>query len=55
LIIHDEEDEDIDISEAHTIHQAWPGSELLITKGLGHVRITRSAEVAERVRDFLLS
>lgn len=55
LIIHDEEDEDINVSEAHTLHAAWPGSELVITQGLGHVRITRSAEVAERVREFLLA
>ncbi len=55
LIIHDEDDEEIDVSEAHTIHAAWPGSELVITQGLGHIRITRSAEVAERVRDFLLA
>ena len=55
LIIHDEQDEDISVSEAHSIHQAWPDSELLITQGLGHVRITRSAEVAERVCEFLLT
>ncbi len=55
LIIHDEEDEEIRVSEAHTIHESWKGSELLVTSGLGHIRITRSAEVAERVRDFLLA
>lgn len=55
LIIHDEDDEDIRLSEAKAVHAAWPESELVITKGLGHVRITRSAEVAERVRDFLLA
>ena len=55
LVIHDEDDEDISVSEAHAIHQAWLGSELMITQGLGHARITRSAEVAERVRDFLLA
>lgn len=54
LIIHDSKDEDIRVEEAHAIHAAWPGSELHITDGLGHVRITRSTEVAERVRDFLL-
>ncbi len=54
LIIHDEEDEDIRVSEAHALHAAWPGSELVITQGLGHVRVTRSAEVAERVKEFLL-
>ena len=55
LIIHDKQDEDISISEAYAIQKSWPGSELFVTEGLGHVRITRSAEVAERVRDFLLA
>ena len=54
LIIHDEQDEDIQVSEARAIHATWPNSELVVTQGLGHVRITRSAEVAERVCEFLL-
>lgn len=36
LIIHDENDKDVSVQFAYDIHEAWPESELLITKGFGH-------------------
>lgn len=53
LIIHDEDDEDVPISEAETLHQSWPNSALIRTKGLGHRRILYNAQVIENVVNFL--
>ncbi|MCU0323139.1 MAG: alpha/beta hydrolase [Chitinophagaceae bacterium] len=36
LIIHDENDQDTDVLNSKNIHAAWPNSELMITKELGH-------------------
>jgi len=52
LITHDEEDSEILIAQAESLHQSWAGSQLVRTKGLGHYRILRSKEVYESVADF---
>lgn len=53
LIIHDEEDIDVPISEGELLHQAWPNSRFIRTKGLGHRRILYDAQVIENTVNFL--
>ncbi|MEJ1239997.1 alpha/beta hydrolase [Chryseolinea sp. T2] len=36
LLIHDEEDNETSVKHSQRIHAAWKGSELIVTKGLGH-------------------
>jgi pimeloyl-ACP methyl ester carboxylesterase len=55
LIIHDRDDEDVDYQDSERIHAAWRNSELMLTDGLGHARIVRSDEVAQRIVQFLSS
>ena len=53
LIIHDEDDQDVLISEAEQLHQAWPNSLLKRTQRLGHRRILYNAQVIENTINFL--
>ena len=53
FIIHDTEDNAVDVLSAHAIHKAWPQSEIMLTTGLGHRRILRSSEVLGRVSTFI--
>lgn len=53
LIIHDEDDHDVPISESESLHQTWPNSTLISTKGLGHRRILYDAQVIEKTVNFL--
>lgn len=53
LIIHDRDDRDVPSRHAERLHQAWPGSELLLTKGLGHARILRDAGVIRTAVAFI--
>jgi pimeloyl-ACP methyl ester carboxylesterase len=53
LVIHDAEDNAVDVLSAHAIHKAWPHSEIMLTTGLGHRRILRSPEVLSRVTSFI--
>jgi len=53
LIIHDEDDEDVLISESEQLHQAWPNSIMKRTQGLGHRRILYNSQVIENTVDFL--
>ena len=53
LIIHDEDDVDVPSSESELLHQAWPNSQIIHTKGLGHRRILYDAKVIENTVDFL--
>ena len=51
LIIHDKEDDEAPYQYAVSIHQAWEGSSLLTTEGMGHN--LKSAEVVKAVTDFI--
>lgn len=51
LIVHDEKDLDADLIYSKRLHQAWKGSQIKITQGLGH-RL-KSAEVTLEVVGFL--
>lgn len=53
LIIHDQDDSDVPVESSRRIAAAWPGSELVITQGLGHRRILRAPDTVEKVMDFL--
>jgi len=53
LIIHDENDVDVPISESVLLQQSWPNSELKKTKGLGHRQILYDPHVIENVIDFI--
>jgi len=53
LIIHDEEDIDVPLSEGELLHQAWPNSKFIQTQGLGHRRILYDAQVIENTVNFL--
>lgn len=53
LIIHDEDDIDVPISEGELLHQSWPNSKMIRTKGLGHRRILYDEQVIENTVNFL--
>ncbi len=53
LIVHDKNDRQVPISEAHKIVAAWQGAEQLITQGLGHIRILRDKHVINRSIEFI--
>ncbi|MFO0549476.1 MAG: alpha/beta fold hydrolase [Polyangiaceae bacterium] len=53
LVVHDREDREVPVSSGRAIAQAWPGAELVLTEGLGHVRILRDAAVVERAVEFI--
>lgn len=53
LVIHDEEDPQVDHSDAELLVDAWPGATLQVTKGLGHLRIVRDSKVIDAVMDFV--
>ncbi len=53
LVVHDQDDQVVDLAGAEAITKAWPRAELLRTEGLGHQRILRDPEVVRQVVRFL--
>ncbi len=53
LVFHDEEDLEVPWSEGSAIARAWPGAELVTTRGLGHRRIVHDPAVVARAVEFL--
>jgi hypothetical protein len=53
LVVHDQEDAEVRWTEGAAIAAAWPGAELVTTRGLGHRRILRDPAVVARVTAFL--
>lgn len=53
LIVHDENDVDVEISSAYDIHEALENSVLFITKGLGHRRILGDSKVINKITTFI--
>ncbi|MBZ9630134.1 alpha/beta hydrolase [Salegentibacter sp. LM13S] len=53
LVIHDENDVDVEISSAYDIHEVLENSELFITKGLGHRRILGDSKVINKITTFI--
>ena len=55
LIVHDQQDNDVAYRQALILQQAWQGSALLTTDGLGHRRILRDDAIIARIVDFVRS
>ncbi len=53
LIVHDEKDSDVPFAEGQRLADAWQGSTLHRTQGLGHTRILRDPDVVQRVVGFI--
>lgn len=45
VVIHDRDDDEVPVSDAQHIADAWPGATLVETSGLGHRKILRDAQV----------
>lgn len=53
LIIHDENDEDVNVIAAFNINENLKNSSLMITKNLGHRKILGNTEVIKRIVEFI--
>jgi methyl-accepting chemotaxis protein len=53
LIIHDENDVDVNIKAAYNIKENLNISDLMITKNLGHRKILGNTEVIKRIVEFI--
>ncbi len=53
LLIHDENDIEMPISESKQLAAVFNQSELFVTKGLGHRKILKSADVLTKISDFV--
>lgn len=55
LLVHSSDDREVAFSSVQAIHKASPESELFCPENLGHRRIIRDPDVAERIGLFLLA
>ncbi len=53
LVVHDENDVDVDVSSAYEINEALQNGELYITKNLGHRKILGDASVINKITTFI--
>lgn len=53
LIIHDTEDLDVGVHNAYELNEKWPGSELVITSGLGHRRVLNDSDLIQKMLSFI--
>ena len=53
LIVHDRDDQEIDVEHSQTVANLWPGSTLLITEKLGHRRVLISRKVIQAVVEYI--
>lgn len=53
LVVHDTEDRETPFAGGAAIARAWPGGELMSTRGLGHRRLLVASVVIERVVAFV--
>lgn len=53
LIIHDEHDTGVPVSEAHFLNENWKNSSLKVTQKLGHWRLLRDQQVVDLVKDYI--
>lgn len=53
LVIHDVKDREVPLAKGERLAESWPGAELWVTEGLGHMRILRDPAVVERVVQFV--
>ena len=52
LFVHDQDDQEVDFEHLRMLHQAWPGSRVLATHGLGHHRVLKAPEVIAAAVEF---
>ncbi len=53
LVVHDANDREVPLSRGRRLAEAWRGSRLVVTEGLGHVRILDDARILAEVSDFV--
>jgi pimeloyl-ACP methyl ester carboxylesterase len=53
LLVHDADDRDVPVADAHAVKAAWPRVELLLTRGLGHRRVLADAASVDRIAAFI--
>jgi predicted alpha/beta hydrolase family esterase len=53
LVVHDESDNAVNYLSAKAIVDAWPGTKLYTTQGLGHRRVLKDQRVITEVTDFI--
>lgn len=53
LVVHDEDDDMIGVAHSRRIHAAYPGSQLVVTSGLGHRKILGDPRIVGPVGEFL--
>jgi len=53
MIVHDESDQIVPISEGKLIACAWPNATFLITNGYGHFKLMKNPDLVDRVTAFL--
>ena len=52
LIVHDRDDREIRWTDGAAVAEAWPGAELVTTRGLGHRRVLKDEGVVARATAF---
>jgi pimeloyl-ACP methyl ester carboxylesterase len=53
LIVHSDDDPQVDVADARLLTDAWPGARLQIVGGLGHNKIVREPQVVDAAIAFL--
>ncbi|HRG78475.1 MAG TPA: alpha/beta hydrolase [Cyclobacteriaceae bacterium] len=53
MLVHDEEDKEVEIIHVHELIKVFPSARLLATKGLGHNRILKDEKVISACVDFV--
>ena len=53
LMIHDRLDKEVPVQHSIDLHEAIPGTQLVMTEGLGHIRILRDKEVIAQAIGFV--
>jgi pimeloyl-ACP methyl ester carboxylesterase len=53
LVVHDRDDQEIGWDDGVAVADAWPGAELVTTRGLGHGRVLKDRGVVARAVAFL--
>ena len=53
LMIHDKDDKEVPFQHAVEVHETSPDTKLILTKGLGHMRILKDSQVIEHCLSFI--
>lgn len=53
LLVHDRDDREVPFAHALALHRARPQADLMVTRGLGHRRVLRDADVVLRAAAFV--